>query len=293
VKEARFGVTLPQFSADPTDVLDGARRAEAAGLDSVWLFDHLWPLSGTKQRPIFESWTTLAYIAARTERVLIGTLVTRSSLRHPALLARMAATASLVADGRLIVAIGSGDAKSRAENIAFGMPYFEPDERADQLAGVVEIVRSHLRGHHVGYRDRYIAVDYLPNQPRMHSPVWVGGRTDEVLEVAGRLGDGWNAWASTPDEFARDAGIVTEAAGGRPIELSWGGVVSIDRTDEAAEAKAKGPSRSGRIVGSPETVRAHFEALIDAGARHLIATFPDARVPGNYELFAAAVGASS
>ena len=288
MKEARFGVTLPQFTTDPEVVLEGARRAEAAGLDSIWLFDHLWPLGNNKYRPIFESWTTLAYIAARTECVLVGTLVTRSSLRHPAVLARMAATASLVADGRLIVAIGSGDAKSRSENLGFGMPYFEPDERAEQLSGVVEIVRRTLNGQEVAYRDRFNAVDFLPNAPGMSCPVWVGGKSDETLEVAGRLGDGWNAWGSTPAEFARDAGIVVEAAAGRPIELSWGGVLVMDRSDEEAVAKAGG-TKPGRVVGSPDTVRTHFEALIDAGARHLIATFRGAGAPGTYELFADAV----
>jgi alkanesulfonate monooxygenase SsuD/methylene tetrahydromethanopterin reductase-like flavin-dependent oxidoreductase (luciferase family) len=289
MSEAKFGVTLPQFSTDPDDVLDGARRAEAAGLDSVWLFDHLWPLGGKKHRPIFESWTTLANIAARTKRVLIGTLVTRSSLRNPALLARMAATAALVAEGRLIVAIGSGDAKSRAENLAFGMPYFEPDERAEQLGSVVEIVRHTLNGEDAAHRGRFAQVDFVPSDPGGSCPVWVGGRSDETLEVAGRLADGWNAWASSPTEFARDAATVIEAAKGRPIELSWGGVVVMDQTDERAEAKAGGADRPGWIVGSIETVRGHLEVMIDAGARHLIATFPRASEPGTIEEFADAV----
>jgi alkanesulfonate monooxygenase SsuD/methylene tetrahydromethanopterin reductase-like flavin-dependent oxidoreductase (luciferase family) len=287
--EAKFGVTLPQFSTDPNDVLDGVGRAEAAGLDSVWLFDHLWPLGGVKHRPIFESWTTLSYIAASTKRVLLGTLVTRSSLRHPAVLARMAATTALVAEGRLIAAIGSGDEKSRAENLAFGMPYFEPDERAEQLGAVVEIVRRTLNGVDVAYRGRFAQVDFVPGAPGMSCPVWVGGRSDETLEVAGRLADGWNAWASSPTEFARDAATVIEAAGARPIELSWGGVVIMDETDERAAAKAGGTERPGWIIGSPATVRARLEAMIDAGARHLIGTFPGASAPGTFERFADAV----
>ena len=105
-------------------VVDGAHRAREAGLDSVFVFDHLWPLTGGKERPIFESWTTLAHIAAVTDTMDIGTLVTRSSLRHPAVLAKMAATVASIAPGRLIVAIGSGDEMSRPENEAYGIPYF-------------------------------------------------------------------------------------------------------------------------------------------------------------------------
>ncbi|MGH2788122.1 MAG: LLM class flavin-dependent oxidoreductase [Actinomycetota bacterium] len=289
MSELKFGVTLPQFSADPDVFWDGVRRAEAADLDSIWLFDHLWPLSGGKNRPILESWTTLAQIAARTERVAVGTLVTRSALRHPALLARMAATASLVAGGRLIIAIGSGDAKSREENDAFGIPYFGPDDRVDQLAGTVDIVRRHLEGVRFEHRDRFAAVAELPASPGRRCPVWVGGRSAGALEVAGRLADGWNSWASTSAQFGRDAATVIDAAGGRGVELSWGGIVIIGRTDDDAAAKAAGRGE-GRLVGGPATVSSRLDELIDAGARHLIATLPDAGIPGSYELFAEAAG---
>jgi alkanesulfonate monooxygenase SsuD/methylene tetrahydromethanopterin reductase-like flavin-dependent oxidoreductase (luciferase family) len=129
----RLGVTLPQFTGDPSKLLDGARRAEDAGLDSVWLFDHLWPLTGGKSRSMFECWTSLAYIAAVTKRVTVGTLVSRSSMRHPVLLAKMAATVHAIAPGRLVVGIGSGDEASRPENDSVGLPYYPGRERTDQL----------------------------------------------------------------------------------------------------------------------------------------------------------------
>lgn len=199
-----LGVTLPQFTDDRGAFTDGVRRAEDAGLESVWVFDHLWPLSGSKERPILEAWTALAWAAERTEKMLVGTLVTRSSLRNPRLLAHMAATLSGIAKERLIVGVGSGDEKSRAENEAFGLPYWGGDRRIEQFEETVAIVREHL-----------------PSQARL----WVGGRADDALAIAARYADAWNGWGGTEQGFARDAATVASYAKGRPIEPTWGGVV--------------------------------------------------------------------
>lgn len=199
-----MGVTLPQFTDDRTRFADGLRRAEDVGLDSVWVFDHLWPLSGSKDRPVLEAWTALAWAAEKTEKVTVGTLVTRSSLRNPRLLAHMAATLGQIAGERLIVGLGSGDDKSRAENEAFGLPYWAGDRRIEQFEETVEIVREHL-----------------PSEARL----WVGGRADDALAIAARHADAWNGWGGTPDGFARDAATVASYAGRRPVEPTWGGVV--------------------------------------------------------------------
>jgi alkanesulfonate monooxygenase SsuD/methylene tetrahydromethanopterin reductase-like flavin-dependent oxidoreductase (luciferase family) len=140
-----FGTTLPQFSGDIDAFKRAVDRVAELGFDSVWVFDHLWPLSGGKDRPILESWTSLAWLAEKTD-LRVGTLVTRSSLRNPAVLAHMASTVAAIAPARLTVAIGSGDEMSRDENEAFGIPYWEGEERIAQLASTVRVVRSHLEG---------------------------------------------------------------------------------------------------------------------------------------------------
>lgn len=204
------GATLPQFTDDRKRFTDGVRRAQEAGLDSLWVFDHLWPLSGSKERPILEAWTALAWVAERTEDVSVGTLVTRSSLRNPRVLAQMAASVADIAGDRLIVGIGSGDDKSRPENEAFGLPYWAGDERIEQLEETVALVREHL-----------------PEGAKL----WVGGRSDDALAIAARYGDGWNGWGGSPESFARDAAGVAEYAAGRPIEPTWGGVVEAGDPD--------------------------------------------------------------
>lgn len=279
----KLGVTLPQFTDDPDVVVDGARRARDAGLDSVFVFDHLWPLTGGKERPLFESWTTLAHIAAVTDDIDIGTLVTRSSLRHPAVLAKMAATVAAIAPGRLIVAIGSGDEMSRPENEAYGIPYYGGDDRVPQMISTADAVRRYVTTENVSMSGAYVTLDDLPASPVVEPPkVWLGGRSQPVLEAAGRVGDGWNGWAGTPERFARDAAIVKAAATGRDVQLSWGGLVIMADTDKAARAKLGTRDPKGFVVGSPDTVARTLGLFIEAGATHLVATFTDPAEPSNY-----------
>ncbi len=265
----RLGVTLPQFTDDPARIMAAARRAEELELDSIWVFDHLWPLSGGKERPILEAWTTLAYLAAATEHISIGSLVTRSSLRHPAVLAKMAATVAAIAPGRLIVGIGSGDEMSRAENEAFGLPYWSGEDRVDQLRSTVEVVTRFFREDGVTLHDDFVEMTDLPGSPRVGDPppIWIAGRSDDALEVAADLGDGWNGWGGTAERFAEDAGNVLEMARGRYVEPTWGGLVDLRAPDDDS------PRPENGIPGAPEAVAAELGRFVEAGAKHLIATF--------------------
>lgn len=286
---ARLGVSLPQFTGDVSTFTDGVRRAEELGFDSLWVFDHLWPL-GAKKRPILEGWTALAWVAATTERATAGTLVTRSSLRHPAVLAKMAATVSEIAPGRVCVAIGSGDHASSAENLAFGIPYWSGADRTDQLASVVEVLHRFRSDDPVTVLDGFTEIENLPPQPgpRDYS-VWVAGRSVRVLDVAGRLADGWNAWAASPVEFARAAAALREISGERPFEITWGAQVVVGETDEAAHERLGARNPADYVTGGPGTVGAYLRAIVDAGAEHLVLASPFASDPRSYELLAGPV----
>jgi alkanesulfonate monooxygenase SsuD/methylene tetrahydromethanopterin reductase-like flavin-dependent oxidoreductase (luciferase family) len=294
VSDPLVGVTLPQFTAEAETLVGGAERAEALGLDSVWVFDHLWPLSGGKARPIFEAWTSVSWLAAATKRVGIGTLVTRSSLRHPALLAKMAATLAEIAPGRLTIAVGSGDEKSRAENEAFGIPYYAEDERIEQFASTVRVLTSFFEQPEITNSGRRTKIEHLPvsPRPRVRPAVWVAGRSDDALEIAGTYADGWNGWGGTPERWAQDALRATEfagAAGDRPLELTWGGLAVIGPDADTARSKLGKRDPSQYVVGGPEEIARHLGALIEAGARHVILTFSDAAEPTSYELLATRV----
>lgn len=245
MRDVRLGVTLPQFTGDPERFSGGALRAEALGFDSVWVFDHLWPLSGSKQRPILEAWTSLAWVAERTERVAVGTLVTRSSLREPAVLVNMARTVARIAPGRLLLGVGSGDDESRAENEAFGLPYWAGADRVKQFEDTVAMLKEELEGFGV--------------------KLWIAGRSDDAISIAARYGDAWNGWSGTAEAFARDAATLASYAGDRAVEPTWGGVLRPEAQDEAA---------------------ATLSAMVEAGARHLVCTIPEAWRRGRYERLA-------
>jgi alkanesulfonate monooxygenase SsuD/methylene tetrahydromethanopterin reductase-like flavin-dependent oxidoreductase (luciferase family) len=279
-------VTLPQFTGDRDRVISSALHAEEVGLDSIWLFDHLWPLSGGKERPILEQWSTLAYVVAATERITVGTLVTRSSLRRPVLLAKMAATVAAIAPGRLVLTLGSGDSMSRAENDGFGMPYYAGDDRTRQLASTASLVRGFLKGEPLTSVDDFVSIEDLPPSPVVGTRprVWVAGNSKAVREAARRTADGWNSWGKDAAWFAERAGEF-EADG---FELTWGGIGVLD-TDDARRRTAVGTDLPERHVsGPPERFAETLQGLADAGAGHLIVTFPKAS-PETYEALATRV----
>jgi alkanesulfonate monooxygenase SsuD/methylene tetrahydromethanopterin reductase-like flavin-dependent oxidoreductase (luciferase family) len=284
------GVTLPQFTGDAGPFVDGARRAESLGLDSVWVFDHLWPLSGGKRRPVLECWTALAWLAAATERIQVGTLVTRSSLRHPAVLAKMAATVAEIAPGRLVVAVGSGDEASRAENEAFGIPYHAGTDRVAQLEETVEVLARWRADDEVTLRGGFVTLDALPpSPPGAGFRLWVGGRSESAIDLAARRAEGWNAWGASPERFRAGAYRLARVAGARMVEATWGGLALIGGDDAGAAAKLGSRPPRLYLVGGPERIAAHIDSLADAGASHVVLTFPDSARPESFDLLARAV----
>ena len=194
----RIGQALPSFVEDPEIPINVARAAESAEIDGVFVYDHLWRGDPPNRRPALECFALLGAVAAETERVQVGTLVARATLRPPATLANAFATAQRVSDGRLIAAIGSGDSQSRAENEAFGLEFGSMVDRVNAL--------------HDAVRACMTLNDF---------PVWVGGRAAQVREVVA-IADGWNSWGTEPARFAEQAALVREIS--PDATLTWGGL---------------------------------------------------------------------
>jgi alkanesulfonate monooxygenase SsuD/methylene tetrahydromethanopterin reductase-like flavin-dependent oxidoreductase (luciferase family) len=258
-----LAVTLPQFTEDPGPALEAAADARRLGFAGAFVFDHLWPLGGDRTRPALECWTLLAAVAAaireKSGGFKVGTLVTRAGLRAPALVARMAASVGQVAGAPAVIGVGRGDPANRAENQAFGLPFGDPAERAAELEATVAALRGPLAGTPA-------------------PEVWVGGTGPGARDLAGRVADGWNGWALTPEELA--AGLAgarraAELAGRDPAAVAgtWGGQVLVAPDRREAEARlarwapGRPPAELARLVaGDPGTVMGRLRELGDAGA---------------------------
>jgi alkanesulfonate monooxygenase SsuD/methylene tetrahydromethanopterin reductase-like flavin-dependent oxidoreductase (luciferase family) len=278
----RLGLILPMFSGDADRVLGFARHAEEVGFDGVFAFDHLMPLGGPVDGPAFECFATLAAVAAATERITLGTLVARASLRPAGMLAKLAASVHAMANGRLILTIGTGDELSKREHDAFGLPYFGPRERRAHLEETVRAVRALLLGEAYpgGERVPRLGGPLLPVPADGGPRVWIGGTSEAAVRSAVELADGWNGWGLPVETFASRASLVRARAAERPgigddvgaVEATWGGValVGVDRAEldglvERRTAAGKPPPPGAWVVDADGLV-ANLRALEAAGA---------------------------
>lgn len=261
----RVGITVPQFRSDADAALDVARRAEAAGLDGVFVFDHLWPL-GHPERPALHSLPLLGALASVTRRVVVGTLVARIGLLPDAVLVNALVSAARIAGrDRFVAGLGTGDRHNRAENLAYGVP-FPP--KAERLARLAHCCRR--------LRDAGVTT-------------WAGGLSPEVRAVADDAADAWNGWGVAAAAFAGMAGTLRRAA------PTWGGqvLVGADRADLSRRLDARGRDRDGLVYGTVEEVAAHLRALAAAGATWAVCAPLDVgTAPDAVDLLAAAAAAA-
>lgn len=246
----KIGLALPSFVEDPEVPIAVARAAEAAGVDGVFVYDHLFRTTTQGEiRPALECTALLGAIAVETATIAIGTLVARATLRPPATLAVALDTVRRIAGARLAVGIGAGDEQSRPEMETFGLSFGDEMDRVTALRGCLRVVRG--RGY----------------------PIWVGGRARHVGLVAAESADGWNRWGATPEQFAREWAEVDRlvqrlAAKPALFTASWGGLVLLGKDEAEVEAKrarlVPGPAV---IVGGPERVAEQLRKYGDAGAR--------------------------
>ncbi len=206
----RLGVVLPNESAeaDPRVIARLAERAEELGYDSLWLPDHLLPPKpfGDVYGGVHEALILLANIAARTERIPLGTSVLILPLREPVLLAKQLATLERLAPGRVI--LGAGVGWDSAEFEALGVPFHRRGRRTDEQLALIE----HL--HRTGVAP---SGGVLEPRPSARIPLLIGGKSDAALRRAARVGDLWQAYNVTPDEFRTMHARLRELAGDRHV----------------------------------------------------------------------------
>ena len=163
--EGQEGVTWDDWVA-----LAGA--CEEHGVDALFRSDHY--ISGFDEtRPVLDAWATIAGLAARTTRLELGTLVSPGTFRHPSLLARNAATADEISDGRIVLGMGAG--WMEREHQAYGFDFATTGERVARLAEQLEIVHGLLRDESVDFDGEHYRLQNAPGLKRPHLPLLVGG----------------------------------------------------------------------------------------------------------------------
>src|SRR5215207_1774545 len=235
----KIGLVLPMADSDGPGasawprIKQLAHLAEAGGLDSLWVYDHLiFRMPDQDEGGIHEAMTLLTAVAASTDRAELGTIVLGTGFRPPALTAKMAVTLDEVADGRLILGLGTG--WHEPEYAAFGYPF---DHRAGRFGEALQIIIPLIRGERVTFDGRWHRVSdavLIPPPPRParlpgRIPVLIAARGERVLRMVARHADAWNmAWFGLPNERSTgrlaDLRAACEAEGRDPatIEVTVG-----------------------------------------------------------------------
>jgi alkanesulfonate monooxygenase SsuD/methylene tetrahydromethanopterin reductase-like flavin-dependent oxidoreductase (luciferase family) len=242
-----------------------AEQAEEAGFDSVWVMDHYWTERAQARRGAHDPMVTLSYLAARTSRLRLGTLVVCNAFRHPGQLGREALALADASGGRFVLGLGAG--WHQPEFDAFGIPF---DHRVGRLEETLTVLPPLLRGEHVSYEGRYLRLQRACLLPTTDPPpLWIAGTGPRLLELTARHASGWNvAWYGddvTEFRATRRDLAAAMAAAGRPageIEVSVGLFVLPEPTAR---------SQAGEVItGRPDQVAGRLQAFGEAGADLMI-----------------------
>lgn len=218
----RFGICTDQNLPWPT-LIERWQLFEKLGFDSVWDCDHLNQPS-RPTGPYYEGWTLLAALAARTERIRVGVLVSCNTFRHPGLLAQEAITVDHISNGRLELGLGAGWFVPEHER--FGIPFPPPGELIGRFREAVEIIDSLLRNETTTYAGRYYRLEgaYVRPGPlqKPRPPLTLGAHKSRMLRICAEYADGWNSFGTVGEIRERNQ-ILTEhcAAIGRDPSEIW------------------------------------------------------------------------
>jgi F420-dependent oxidoreductase-like protein len=289
LSEVKIGALCWNQYTDWSQLREVGVRADALGYDTLWTWDHLYPIVGSHEGPMFEAWLTLAAWAEATSRTRLGLMVGANTFRNPALVAKMATTLDHISGGRAI--LGIGGAWFETEHTAFGIPYgSSPGERLRWLDEAVQIMRGMLRGEQPSgsrfYATRTVRNDPPPLQDRL--PILVGGGGERrTLRIVAQYADACNFGGGFDNVRHKDEVLRRHCEEvGRDeaeIERTVGMGVCVIRDDPAdAQRVADGIfEQNGRarpwenqLVGTPEQVAEMLRPFLGIGFRHFIVGFP-------------------
>lgn len=206
--------------------------------ESGWNFDHFYPIVGDSSGPCLEGWMTLAALAQATTRLRVGNMVTGIHYRHPAVLAKMAATVDIISNGRLELGIGAG--WNEEESGAYGIELGNKRERSDRFAEACQVLVGMLTQETTTFNGQYYQLTDARCEPKgpqtPHPPICIGGGGERrTLRTAAKYAQHWNFGGGTPAEFAHKRDVLfahCQDIGRDPQEITLSSQVRLASAQE-------------------------------------------------------------
>jgi probable F420-dependent oxidoreductase len=263
----RIGISLlNNWGIEDAQALVGlATRAEALGFDSVWVHDHVFNVGHVFDRiggrPYYEPLTLLSYVAARTERVRLGTSVLVLPYHNPIRLAKTAATLDVLSGGRLVMGIGVGAIENEME--AMGTAFKERGAFTDEAIAVMRALWSQEDPRFDGRYSRFAGMKFSPKPRQTPIPIVIGGVSRAAIRRAARVGDGWQPLGMSPEALAQGLAALREEA-----RAAGRDVASIP----VSIALSLAAPRAGRFTlgTEPREIAGHAKAFAALGVETLI-----------------------
>jgi probable F420-dependent oxidoreductase len=269
-----------------------ARLSEQVGFDSIWIQDHLlFRFPDKDSEAPWESFSLLAALAAVTERTELGTLVTCTSFRNPALTAKIVDTIDEISGGRVILGLGAG--WHEPEYVAFGYPF---DHRVSRFEEALTIIYGLLRDGQIDFEGQYYSArecELRPRGPRQHgAPILLGTTGERMLGLTARFADQWNAYftrtgnrASGVPELRERIDAICRANGRDPATLERTVTVYVDFVGIPGGISSVNPTGVPPLTGAPDEIAAELRAYADEGISH-IQVYIEPNTPAGIERFA-------
>jgi alkanesulfonate monooxygenase SsuD/methylene tetrahydromethanopterin reductase-like flavin-dependent oxidoreductase (luciferase family) len=264
-----------------SDVRDLAVYADTNHWYSLWYADHFMPNhegSATQDGNVYECWSMIAAIAAVTERLRVGSLVSPTTFRHPTILANTAATIDQISRGRLTLGIGAGWQVN--EHLAYGVDLLEGKDRVDRFEEAIQIIKSMLTDNRTSFAGQHFSITEAPCQPQPVQtplPIMVGTGGPRMSKITARFADEWNTWGHVSTATER---VSTFAQACRAVDRDWDDIHKsvqamfflVDDQDTIEKIRKVAPNDRS-IIGSNEYIIDQIGQLIGLGFDEII--FPD------------------
>ena len=265
----QFGVMTPPMHVDYADLVRVWSEADSLPqIEHAWVFDHLMPIGGDPTGPTFEGWTLLSALAALTERLRLGVLVTSNRFRPPAMLAKIASTVDAVSGGRLVLGLGAGSRPghplARREYDGHGLSYADFGDSVDAMAEACTVIkRLWTATEPFDFNGDHIRLSGAIGRPRPvqrpHPPILIGGRASRTLRVVAEHADLWNI----PGDSGLDDAVARSALLDRYC-------AEIGRDPTTITRSIALPA----FVDAPGTTRSAIAAAVEAGFTHIVLILP-------------------